>query len=325
MQPITSEASSSSSAYRFEFVVASYNVHRAVGGDRRKQPLRIAETIAALDADLIALQEVETPADVAPRLFLQRLYEFGYEVVFGHTMLLGPHHYGNLLLSRLPVLCEQRLDISQPGREPRGLIDVEVAWRPSAVASAGASSAANMGAGTNAGAARMQAAGTNAGRAGTNAGRDAGAPVAHAALAKTSQGRLGETGDSGDTGTVALRCLATHLGLSAAERRRQIAAILTHLGEAESATSARIPLILMGDFNEWWPRNGRLALLNRRLHAAPALASFPSRWPLLALDRLWYSSALERIETEVVRTKATRAASDHLPLRARFRLQLGGI
>ncbi|MBK5929471.1 hypothetical protein CCR82_02695 [Halochromatium salexigens] len=243
-----------------EIVVVSYNIHRAVGGDGCKQPLRIAETIAALDADLIALQEVETPANVAaPRIFLQRLHELGYEAVLGHTMLRGPHHYGNLLLSRLPVLSQQRLDISQPGREPRGLIDVEVAWYPDVVAG---------------------------------------------------------------TGATGLRCLATHLGLRASERRRQIAAILAHLDEVAALT--RTPLVLMGDFNEWWPRQGRLASLNRHLGAAPALASFPSRWPLLALDRLWFGADLELIETEVVRTKATRAASDHLPLRARLRPHLGG-
>lgn len=243
-----------------ELIVASYNIHRAVGGDGRKQPLRIAETIAALDADLIALQEVETPATTAaPRIFLQRLYALGYEVVLGHTMLLGPHHYGNLLLSRLPVLRQQRLDISQPGREPRGLIDVEVAWRP------------------------------------------------------------GGQGDSAETSASGLHCLATHLGLSGSERRRQIAAILAYLGER--AGLSRTPLVLMGDFNEWWPRNARLAALERHLEAAPALASFPSRWPLLALDRLWYGPALELVEADIVRTQATRAASDHLPLRARFRLR----
>ncbi len=252
-----------------EIVVATYNIHRAVGGDRRQQPLRIAETIAALDADLIALQEVETPTDAAARRLLRRLHELGYAAVLGHTMLLGPHHYGNLLLSRLPVLRQQRLDISQPGREPRGLIDVTVGLATSA----------------------------DAGLAGDAAAAESAVPS--------------------DAGAAVLRCLASHLGLSASERQRQVAAILSRLGEL--ATLPPTPLVLMGDFNEWWPRSGRLASIERHLSAAPALASFPSRWPLLALDRLWYGSGLELIEAEVVRTKATRAASDHLPLRVRLR------
>jgi endonuclease/exonuclease/phosphatase family metal-dependent hydrolase len=249
---------------RRELVVASYNIHGAVGGDGRKQLRRVAEIIAALDADLVALQEVETPVDARLRSFLQQLRTLGYEVVLGHTMALGRHHYGNLLLSRLPILSQQRLDLSQPGREPRGLIDVGIDWA-------------------------------------------AGARLADGAV---------------------LRCLATHLGLSAAERQRQIAAILAHVGGAHPggahpggvATSPPTPLVLMGDFNEWWPFSRRLASIGRRLSAAPALASFPSGWPLLALDRLWYGPGLDCIKAEVVRTKATRAASDHLPLRVRFRL-----
>lgn len=252
-----------------EIVVASYNIHRAVGGDRRKQPLRVAETIVALDADLIALQEVETPVDDALRPFLEHLRALGYEVVLGHTMQLGPHHYGNLLLSRLPVLIQQRLDISQPGREPRGLIDVSVGLA------------------------------TNARTAG------------EAVTAVTGSASVGHSN------AAVLRCLATHLGLSASERQRQIAVILGQLGEA--ATSPPTPLVLMGDFNEWWPGSRRLASIQRRLSAAPALASFPAAWPLLALDRLWYGPGLECIEAEVLRTRATRAASDHLPLRVRLR------
>lgn len=265
-----------------EFVVASYNIHRAVGGDRRKQPLRIAETIVALDADLIALQEVETPVNAAPRIFLQHLRALGYATVLGHTLRRGADHYGNLLLSRLPVLSQQRLDISQPGREPRGLIEVLVALRRGTRPPAKPDAA--------------------------TAARDATAS-AHPGL------------PAADTGATVLRCLATHLGLSASERRCQIAAILAQLGAA--ATCSRTPLVLMGDFNEWWPRNSRLALLDRHLGAAPALASFPARWPLLALDRLWYGTGLELIEMQVVRTPATRAASDHLPLRARLRMVAG--
>lgn len=237
---------------RPEIVVASYNIHGAVGGDGRKQPQRVAEIIAALDADLVALQEVETPIDAGLRIFLKSLNALGYEVVLGHTMELGPHHYGNLLLSRLPILSQQRLDISQPRREPRGLIDVT---------------------------------------------------VRSATSAELAGGTL-------------LRCLATHLGLRASERRYQIAAILEYLGEV--ATSPPTPLVLMGDFNEWWPRGWRLAPLDRRLNPAPVLASFPSRWPLLALDRLWYGPGIECVAAAVMRTKATRVASDHLPLRVRL-------
>ncbi|MEA3638513.1 MAG: endonuclease/exonuclease/phosphatase family protein [Lamprobacter sp.] len=246
--------------------VASYNIHRAVGGDRRKDPLRIAETIAALDADLIALQEVETPVREAPLIFLQRLAALGYEARLGHTMQRGAHHYGNLLLSRLPVLSHHRLDISQPGREPRGLIDVRITL----------------------------------GSLSPPAGAEASATAA----------------------PLVLRCLATHLGLNASERRRQIAAILSHLRTTSPGGCALT--VLMGDFNEWRRNSPRLAPIDRLLRPAAMPASFPSGWPLLALDRLWHGHGLELVEGSVVRTSATRAASDHLPLWAELRLRSAG-
>ena len=39
--------------------VATYNIHGAVGLDRRRRPERIAEVLASLEADVIGLQEVE--------------------------------------------------------------------------------------------------------------------------------------------------------------------------------------------------------------------------------------------------------------------------
>ena len=39
---------------------ASYNIHQAVGSDGRRDPGRIARVIDSLDADLVALQEVDS-------------------------------------------------------------------------------------------------------------------------------------------------------------------------------------------------------------------------------------------------------------------------
>ncbi|MCF8004947.1 MAG: endonuclease/exonuclease/phosphatase family protein [Chromatiaceae bacterium] len=283
---------------REALTVATYNIHRAVGADRRKDPVRIAETIAELDADLIALQEVETPVADAPLIFLQRLEALGYEARLGHTLQRGAHHYGNLLLSRLPVLSHRLLDISQPGREPRGLIDVSITLAPlTAQADAGLS----LDAGSSVDAGLSLGVGASAG---------AGSPLDAGLLADASSPR--------ETVPLVLRCLATHLGLSAAERRQQIAAIHSHLC-ATGAAGCDLT-VLMGDFNEWRRNSPRLAPIDRLLRPAAMPASFPSRWPLLALDRLWHGPGLELVEGSVVSTAATRAASDHLPLLARLRL-----
>ena len=54
-----------------EIKVASYNIHKAVGLDRRRDPERIMAVLREIDADVIALQEVDrrfgTRESVQPR------------------------------------------------------------------------------------------------------------------------------------------------------------------------------------------------------------------------------------------------------------------
>lgn len=49
------------------------------------------------------------------------------------TLLRGVCHYGNALLTRLPVASERRIDLSLPGCESRGAIDARLAWRESTI------------------------------------------------------------------------------------------------------------------------------------------------------------------------------------------------
>src|SRR5260221_458510 len=57
-----------------------------------------------------------------------------------------------------------------------------------------------------------------------------------------------------------------------------------------------------------------------RLGETPALRTFPSRRPIFPLDRLWLQPRTALIGIRVVATGLTRAASDHLPLRAEISL-----
>lgn len=104
-------------------VVASYNVHGWVGTDRRFDPERIGRVLAEIGPDLAALQEVrDRPGAPDP---LDRIAsDLRAEAVRGVTLQLGPGTQGNALLSRLPLDRIDKLDLSVPGREPRGLIDV---------------------------------------------------------------------------------------------------------------------------------------------------------------------------------------------------------
>lgn len=106
--------------------VATYNVHRCVGRDGRYDPARIVRVLRALDADVIALQELEwNPKDALDTLadFARQL---DYRSVPGPTLLGGNGHYGNALLTRLPVREVRHQDLSYGRREPRGALDVSL-------------------------------------------------------------------------------------------------------------------------------------------------------------------------------------------------------
>ena len=84
----------------------------------------MAAVIRAMDADLVALQEVDgTPGRGADSMQMIELAQAGdYRAIAGPTILGPGRHYGNALLTRLPVEDVQRLDLSLPGREPRAAI-----------------------------------------------------------------------------------------------------------------------------------------------------------------------------------------------------------
>jgi endonuclease/exonuclease/phosphatase family metal-dependent hydrolase len=106
--------------------------------------------------------------------------------------------------------------------------------------------------------------------------------------------------------------VATHLGLSPGERREQVRRLLGTLPPLEQEG----PGVLMGDFNEWFLWGRPLRWLRARYERTPHLPTFPTRRPLLSLDRIWVRPRESLIELETVRNALTRIASDHLPLRA---------
>jgi endonuclease/exonuclease/phosphatase family metal-dependent hydrolase len=105
--------------------VASYNTHGGIGTDGHFVPRRIAEVLKEIDADVIALQEIESRATGFDMLeYLKQ--ETGFEGVWGPTFLRRGADYGNGLLTRFEVVSVKRIDLSVEGREPRGAIDVEM-------------------------------------------------------------------------------------------------------------------------------------------------------------------------------------------------------
>ncbi len=217
--------------------LATYNVHGCA------DLARTAAVLRALEADVIALQELNWNPSDALHVLDDLAARLGCTPLAGPTLLRPDGHYGNALLTRLPVVRTRLEDLSFPGREPRGAL----------------------------------AAGLRAGAS-------------------------------------ALTVIATHLGLAPRERRRQMQRLLALVRASDK------PVVLLGDLNEWFLWGRPLRWLRRHFGRTPAPATFPARWPLFALDRIWVEPArlLERIE--VHKAAPAKEASDHLPLVATLAL-----
>lgn len=227
-------------AYR----LASYNVHRAIGRDRRTDPQRILDVIREIDPDIIALQEVEAH-DSGGDMLAWLAQSTGMRAIAGTTLARHDGHYGNGLLTRCEVKASELVDLSFRGREPRGAIAADIVLN----------------------------------------------------------------------GSGALRVVATHLGLRPAERRAQVERLLELFSWREEDRG-----VLMGDLNEWFLWGRPLRHLHRCFDETPAVATFPSRMPMLALDRLWTHPGSILRDLTVHTSALARVASDHLPLVARLEL-----
>lgn len=104
------------------------------------------------------------------------------------------------------------------------------------------------------------------------------------------------------------RILTTHLDLHLVKRRRQLGALLNEI------LAPGMPTIMIGDFNEWWPFSRGLRMLRRHAVLPFAPPTFPSGWPLFALDRMALSGGKLRGRLRRHLTTQSRIASDHLPI-----------
>jgi len=105
--------------------LATWNLHRCIGRDGLMAPERCAAVLQEIDADIIALQEVDSRPGHADDMLAHLARKTGCSAIAGMTMVRRGVHYGNALLTRLPVREVQHRDLSVPGREPRIALDVE--------------------------------------------------------------------------------------------------------------------------------------------------------------------------------------------------------
>lgn len=114
-----------------------------------------------------------------------------------------------------------------------------------------------------------------------------------------------------DVNGIVVRVIATHLGLKAYERGSQIETLIELVSSRNS-----IFVVLMGDFNVWFPRSGLLRRMETMLGRAPAPRTYPSRFPVLRLDRIWVKPQQALTHIAVHRTPTAIVASDHLAVKA---------
>lgn len=106
--------------------------------------------------------------------------------------------------------------------------------------------------------------------------------------------------------------VAVHLGLLPGERRRQYERLKKRIGGLQDR-----PLVVLGDFNDFPGRGLAERSLCPPLAATPELATYPARFPLLPLDRIWFTPPLTLDTIGTIRE--AHRVSDHLPLLASFR------
>ena len=225
--------------------VASYNIHKGVGTDRRRDLARTVAVISEIGADILALQEADTRFGTRTGLLDLESIRRDLGLIAVPLKGVGDAHgwHGNLLLVRNALVHEVH-QLILPGFEPRGALvtDMLIDGQP-------------------------------------------------------------------------LRVVNAHLGLLPGSRAAQARALLDKLGRLEAR-----PTLLMGDLYEWRGKGAALKALGKQFSIALPRPSFPSRYPLLALDRMMLSPHGELLDIATHDSPLARRASDHLPIKARLRL-----
>ncbi len=104
--------------------IASYNIRKCIGTDRRRDPHRVLGVIEGLSADIVVLQEADRRLGRRPSaLPMHEISEStGLECVKVATSDIGLGWHGNAILARPGTKVEHIERLSLPGLEPRGAV-----------------------------------------------------------------------------------------------------------------------------------------------------------------------------------------------------------
>jgi len=107
-----------------ELRLASWNIRKCVGLDRKRNPARVVRVLAEMDADVVTLQEADRRLGRRPAALPNFLIEQETDLrpidAGGHSGSLGWH--GNAILLGRRVTCVERHTLHLPGLEPRGAL-----------------------------------------------------------------------------------------------------------------------------------------------------------------------------------------------------------
>jgi endonuclease/exonuclease/phosphatase family metal-dependent hydrolase len=112
-----------------------------------------------------------------------------------------------------------------------------------------------------------------------------------------------------------------HLGTALLERRYQASRLASWVHEKKPSG----PKIVLGDFNEWL-RGPATTILEERLESVdlapylPKRRTYPGFFPLVHLDHIYHVGDVEVRRVDIIRSRAAKIASDHLPLVADVRV-----
>jgi len=101
----------------------TYNIHRAIGLDRRFKPERIEEIIHDHDPDIVLLQEVDegVPRSREQAMAREIATNLNYPYyAMGHNVSLRKGYYGNATLSRYPIVRERNINLTIDNKKRRG-------------------------------------------------------------------------------------------------------------------------------------------------------------------------------------------------------------
>lgn len=111
-----------------QLTFASYNIHKAIGTDRRRDPERILSVLREMDADVVALQEADMRfgrrESVLPLASLDEYTPYRAVHLNMRPDSIGWH--GNALLVRRDIEIAEANIVPLPTLEPRGAIRADL-------------------------------------------------------------------------------------------------------------------------------------------------------------------------------------------------------